>query len=217
VITRLAPLVCVALVALIPGQSVATPEVAQKAQRWTVRIETTAGQGSGVCDGKRIWTAAHCFSDHDEPGAKAKVKTVHGLVTWAKLAYIDRDRDLAVLDLPEGVSIDGPKWLKRDVVVGDRVYVAGSPQGDDGTVSAGIVSALARDVKSHWRYPLDQTDARAWYGNSGGGVYLQETGELVGILVAGKESGFCFFVRMAEMREVDRVMSSRLAKCCARK
>ena len=57
-------------------------------QRYTVRIQTPMGQGSGVCGGRLVWTAAHCLW----PGFKeATVTTVHGLTCKVKLVAIDKD------------------------------------------------------------------------------------------------------------------------------
>jgi serine protease Do len=89
--------------------------------------------------------------------------------------------DLAVLK----VNVDHPlptlKWGNSDNLrVGDSVLAIGNPLGIGMSVSAGIVSALNRDLQDT---PFDnyiQTDAAINHGNSGGPL-VNSAGEVVGI------------------------------------
>jgi serine protease Do len=89
--------------------------------------------------------------------------------------------DLAVLK----VDVDHPlpylKWANSDALqIGDPVLTIGNPLGLGMSVSAGIVSALNRDLQDT---PFDsyiQTDAALNHGNSGGPL-VNQAGEVVGI------------------------------------
>lgn len=167
--------------------------IASQVQRQTVRV---VGRGSAVCHGHFLWTAAHLF---DEGDSDAMVELTAGDQVKVKILVCDHEADLAVLELPEGMSIDGPKWGKI-ARLGEPVYVVGSPYGEINSVTSGIVSFLGRKLLPQWK-ELDQTDATAWKGNSGGGVYRQSSGELVGILVAGKHPTHVYFIPVRAMRE----------------
>jgi len=96
----------------------------------------------------------------------------------AKIIGSDRRTDVAV------VKIDGtnlPRLTMGDsskLRVGEWVIAIGSPFGLDNTVTAGIVSANARDTGDY--LPLIQTDVAVNPGNSGGPL-INMRGEVVGI------------------------------------
>ncbi len=97
----------------------------------------------------------------------------------------DQAYDLAVIkvdasDLPTAVLGDSD-----GVVVGDLAIAIGSPLGLDGTVTAGIVSALNRPVTAGGQGETSfinaiQTDAAINPGNSGGAL-LNAAGEVIGV------------------------------------
>ncbi len=69
------------------------------------------------------------------------------------------------------------------LVVGDPVVAVGSPFGLDGTVTAGIVSALHRQIDAPNNFTINdaiQTDAAINHGNSGGPLFNLR-GEVVGV------------------------------------
>src|SRR5690606_34255040 len=76
-------------------------------------------------------------------------------------------------DLPR-LTIGDPNKLR----VGEWVIAIGSPFGLDNTVTAGIISAKARDTGEY--LPLIQTDVAVNPGNSGGPL-INMRGEVVGI------------------------------------
>lgn len=196
-----APLAALTALLILAGSSLATPtpEVARKAQKWTVKVETfrkDGNYGSGVCAGHYVWTAAHLFQ---ESCTNAKVRTSTGVHAEAKIVARCREVDLAVLELPEGVAIDGPAWCAKTAGVGERLYTAGCPGGFEFTVTSGIVSAVDRRIQG-WKV-LDQTDAPCNRGLSGGGVYLQDSGHLVGLFVAMGNNVTGFYVPVRAMRQ----------------
>jgi len=96
----------------------------------------------------------------------------------AKLIGADRRSDIAVLK----IEASGLPAVKSGEVsrrkVGEWVMAIGSPFGFDNSVTAGIVSAKARDTGD--LLPLIQTDVAINPGNSGGPL-LNMRGEVVGV------------------------------------
>ena len=106
----------------------------------------------------------------------------------ASVAASDADKDLAVLYVP-GLPLEPVEIGDSDqLVVGDWAINIGNAIGFTGTVTAGIISALDRDIESEDRYgrksavvnTMIQTDAAINSGNSGGGMF-NVAGQLVGI------------------------------------
>lgn len=102
----------------------------------------------------------------------------------ARVIGRDRKTDLALL------KIDADKPLpyvsfgdSSDARVGDWVVAIGNPYGLGGSVTAGIVSARARDINSGPYDDYIQTDASINRGNSGGPLFNLE-GEVIGINTA---------------------------------
>jgi serine protease Do len=89
--------------------------------------------------------------------------------------------DLAVLKVDFGQSLPFLKWGNSDALeIGDPVLTIGNALGIGMSVSAGIVSALNRDLQDT---PFDsyiQTDAAINHGNSGGPLINQD-GDVVGV------------------------------------
>ncbi|MFI7700093.1 S1C family serine protease [Nonomuraea sp. NPDC049480] len=156
-----------------------------------VSVEAGRGGGSGfVVDGRgHILTNAHVVSGYDD----VTVILSDGRRLAARVIGEDDDEDLAVLE----VSYPGdltPATLGRsaDLSVGDQVLAIGSPLGLSGTVTAGIVSALDREVRlGGARRNAVQTDASINPGNSGGPL-VNARGEVVGVntaIAAGRGGG----------------------------
>ena len=99
----------------------------------------------------------------------------------AKLLAAARTVDLAVLKIDTGHPTPFLKFADSDnAKVGDPVIVIGNPLGLGTSASAGIVSALHRDLMNT---PFDnyiQTDAAINHGNSGGPV-LDRNGDVLGV------------------------------------
>jgi serine protease Do len=91
--------------------------------------------------------------------------------SWAHATLLNAATivDIAVLKVDLGHPLPALKWGNSDTLrVGDAVLTIGNPEGIGVSVSAGIVSALNRDLHDT---PFDnylQTDAAINHGNSGG-------------------------------------------------
>ena len=105
----------------------------------------------------------------------------------AEVVATDMQRDLAVLKISAHHRLQPlPLGRSDDLMVGETVIAIGNPLGYQHTVTAGVVSALDRqiDVDRGFQFTnLIQTDASINPGNSGGPL-LNVLGELVGITTA---------------------------------
>jgi serine protease Do len=150
-----------------------------------------------------------------ERATDIEVITLDGGKHKARVIGLDKKTDLAVLKLDDGKgSFRFARLGDSDKVqVGDWVIAVGSPFGLQSTVTAGIISAKARQIGQG---PFDdflQTDAAINPGNSGGPLVNMQ-GEVVGInsaIVAGGSGiGFAIPSNMArkiytELRDKGRV------------
>jgi S1-C subfamily serine protease len=105
----------------------------------------------------------------------------------AQIVGLDPVSDLAVIKVPDDQLTVATLGKSSDLAVGDPVIAIGSPLGLEGTVTAGIVSALHRPVHvfgedgtSDAYLDAIQTDAAINPGNSGGAL-VDGRGALVGI------------------------------------
>lgn len=150
-------------------------------------VNRTQGSGSGfVVDPRGFILTNH----HVVAGASAiQVKFVDGTVMEATVVGGDRYSDLAVLKVNPGNRslVAAPLGDSDGVEVGELAIAIGTPFGQEFTVTAGIVSALNRDIieeDNPFEIPgAIQTDAAINPGNSGGPL-LNALGEVIGINTA---------------------------------
>src|SRR6266849_1859907 len=103
----------------------------------------------------------------------------------AKVIGEDQETDLAVIKIDMERAVPAAKLGNSDSMqVGDWVLAIGSPFGQVGTVTAGIVSAKGRDIVPGRQFQtFIQTDAAINPGNSGGPL-VNMNGEVIGINTA---------------------------------
>jgi serine protease Do len=103
----------------------------------------------------------------------------------AKVIGEDQETDLAVIKVDMDRAVPSAKMGNSDSMqVGDWVLAIGSPFGQIGTVTAGIVSAKGRDIVQGRQFQnFIQTDAAINPGNSGGPL-VNMNGEVIGINTA---------------------------------
>jgi serine protease Do len=103
----------------------------------------------------------------------------------AKVIGEDQETDLAVIKIDMDHAVPLAKMGNSDSMqVGDWVLAIGSPFGQVGTVTAGIVSAKGRDIVPGRQFQtFIQTDAAINPGNSGGPLVNMD-GEVIGINTA---------------------------------
>ena len=144
---------------------------------------SATAQGSGfVYDASgHIVTNAHVV----EGATSIEVELANGKTYDATLVGSDESTDLAVVKVDAPASQLHPLALANSsaVEVGDGVVAIGSPFGLSETVTAGIVSALNRQIDSPNGFTIPgaiQTDAAINHGNSGGPL-LDLSGKVVGV------------------------------------
>ncbi|MFM9939083.1 MAG: Do family serine endopeptidase [Hyphomicrobiaceae bacterium] len=124
----------------------------------------------------------------------------------ADLIGTDARTDIALLKIKDASKpFPFVKFSDKSARVGDWVLAVGNPFGLGGTVTAGIVSALARDIGSG-PYDFLQIDAAVNRGNSGGPTFNLD-GEVVGVNTAiyspsGGNVGIAFAVPAKTAAEV---------------
>jgi serine protease Do len=152
-----------------------------------------------------------------ERASEIEVITLDGSKHKAKVIGMDKKTDLAVLKLDDGkVQFPFVRVGDSDTLqVGDWVIAIGSPFGLQATVTAGIISAKARQIGQG---PFDdflQTDAAINPGNSGGPLVNMQ-GEVVGIntaIVAGGSGiGFAIPSNMARKIYTELVAKGRITR-----
>lgn len=152
----------------------------------SIQVEGLGRRGTG--SGFVIDNQGHVLTNNHviDPGADYTVVSHNGRQLPATLVGRDPANDLAVLEIEDVADLRPlPLGSSSDVQVGDQVLAIGSPLGLSGTVTAGIISALNREVElgSGGHRTAIQTDAPINPGNSGGPL-VNARGEVVGVNTA---------------------------------
>lgn len=145
-------------------------------------IQQGAGSGVIISEDGYIITNYHVIE-----GANSVTVTLRDGNTTYTAAIIgsDSDNDIALLKIDAEKLSPATFGDSSTLAVGDYVVAIGNPLGElGGTVTDGIISALAREVTiENKNMTLLQTNAQISPGNSGGGLFNSK-GELVGIVNA---------------------------------
>jgi S1-C subfamily serine protease len=192
--------------ALLDAYSNAVIGATERVGPAVVRVETgskvrgareRSGLGSGIVispDGLVL------TNNHVVGSSKAiRLRDNEGIVTDARVLGVDPDTDLALLRADGArdlryASLGNSKTLRR----GQLVVAIGNPLGFESTVTAGVVSALGRSIRSVSGRNIEdviQTDAALNPGNSGGAL-VSSGAEVIGIntaIISGAQ-GICFAV-----------------------
>ena len=169
------------------------PELYRKINPGVVAIRSLSEEGGGLGTGF-IWDdEGHVVTNYHvvESATDLEVDFPSGFKTRAEVIGSSPDTDLAVLslaDLPPDLTVL-TVGSAEDLSVGQTVIAIGNPQGLNGTMTRGIISALGRTLDSLHFAPgggafatgnIIQTDAAINPGNSGGPL-LNLQGEVIGI------------------------------------
>ena len=191
---------------LLDAYSNAVIGVTERVGPAVVRVETRStarnarergGLGSGIVisPDELVLTNSHVVGSSNQ----IRLRDIEGIVTDARVLGVDPDTDLALLRA-DGVrdlryaSLGNSRTLRR----GQLVVAIGNPLGFESTVTAGVVSALGRSIRSVSGRTIEdviQTDAALNPGNSGGPL-VSSAAEVIGIntaIISGAQ-GICFAV-----------------------
>jgi len=119
------------------------------------------------------------------------------------VAYSDAEdgEDLALLEVRKRAFVPSTAVFRPSdapVAIGTRIYHCGSLQGEMGSNSLtdGIISRVGRVLEGK---VYDQSNATAFPGSSGGGVFTED-GEYIGMITRGAGEGFNLFVPARRIR-----------------
>jgi putative serine protease PepD len=197
-------------------------EIYQRARKGVVEITVTQGgdsfgSQSGTAQGSG-WvydSAGHIITNEHvvDNASSVSVMFWNGKKADARVVGTDSSTDLAVLavDAPSSLLFPISVGDSGGVQVGDSVVAIGSPFGLEETVTAGIVSALHREMTSPNNFAIDdsiQTDAAINHGNSGGPL-LNAQGKVIGVNAqiasdSGGSDGVGFAIPADTVRSIAR-------------
>ena len=169
---------------------------------------TSTGSGVIISDDGYIVTNNHVV----EKASEISVTLENNLNYTARVIGTDPTTDLALIKIDADNLQFLPYGDSDNVVVGQWVLAVGNPFDLTSTVTAGIVSAKARNinilggVNNYQSESFIQTDAAVNPGNSGGAL-INTAGQLVGINTAiasrtGSYSGYSFAVPVNLVKKV---------------
>lgn len=160
------------------------------------KVSTAGGLGSGVLisDDGLIWTASHVIHSAE----KIVIRFTDGDVYEAEVLSSNPTADVALLKLGADFKLKNKHIAiigdSDKIIIGEDIFVIGSPLGIEQTLTKGIVSGkMAKGNLNDDFLPIEyiQTDAAINPGNSGGPMFNMK-GEIIGIasFIMSQSGGF---------------------------
>ena len=163
---------------------------------------TSLGSGFVIHPSGYILTNEHVI----DRASEVNIVLANGDKLPAVIIATDTEHDLAILKVAPAKPLQAIRLgVSDDLMIGEPVYAIGNPFGFSGSMTRGIVSALARELT----FPGDrvfkgliQTDASINPGNSGGPL-LNAYGQVIGVNTAIKAdaNGIGFAIGISTVRD----------------
>ncbi len=151
--------------------------VSQSMGRTSPNIKSFVGSGFVIDPSGLIVTNYHVVKN----AFRITVGLSDGTLLAGKTLSASELADIAIVKVAPANPLPATRWGDSDkLMVGEQVFAAGNPFGVGLSVSAGIVSALNRDIQNTPYDNYIQTDATINHGNSGGPL-IDSQGNVVGI------------------------------------
>lgn len=171
--------------------AVGQTEIIARANASTVKIKaqrvqgnkrvTSNGAGVVVSASGYILTAHHVVQGFEQ----IRVTTVQGENLSANLVMVEEGYDLALLKVEPSQPLEVAVFAaSKRVRPGTNAVVIGNPLGMGQSIVRGILGTARPVSWDGHRAPLHAVEAAIVKGNSGGGTFDLDTGELLGINVA---------------------------------
>lgn len=161
-------------------------------QKSLVKLNNSYASGSGIIFGyyedglhynHTLILTNHHVLETAVSISDVNVVTSDGITHKAnKIYYAPKGIDLAMLDANDHFGTQAFIDYAVMGVQGQNVVALGSPLGIQGSVSKGIISNFVPDEENkNYSFNAIQTDAAINPGNSGGGLFLESSGQLLGL------------------------------------
>jgi S1-C subfamily serine protease len=190
--------------ALLDAYSRSVTKVVERVGPSVVRLDIRRGDGNRVGSGSGVIVSPDGLiltNSHVVRGGarRVEVTTLDGRSLSGRVLGDDPDTDLALVRIDENVTLPAARLgNSKKLKPGEIAIAIGNPLGFDASVTAGVISALGRSLRSTKGRLIDdviQTDAALNPGNSGGPL-VAPNGAVFGIntaIIAGAQ-GICFAV-----------------------
>jgi serine protease Do len=170
---------------------IVTRGLAPSEENGNVRLQRGGGSGFLVDPSGYIVTNAHVVGTSreiqvlvpqpaDDSMPRRSVIKPNGKLVPARVLGTDRETDLAILKIEESNLPFLQFGESEDVRAGELVFAFGSPFGLENSVTMGVVSSVARQIRPDDPMIYIQTDASINPGNSGGPL-INADGAVVGV------------------------------------